>query len=383
MARRSTALAAALLAVAAIAAPSAVADSIVFERGGDVWLANPDGSGQRQVTTDGGYSNPSQADDGTIAAVKDGLLHRLDRAGRLLNLAGDPSGSGPLIASSAPGGGLIAYHYDNTGSVTPGPRTALSHADRQTGNDEIFNIGGWINPSWIGDGTVLMFDGSQTFAGDTLLHSVGQSGTRPWFEDEDLSLTGGEVDTGVTRLAATDGNVIRLYRLTGPPPALPEAKCVVSEGEGAYFRPTWSPDGSQLAWQQGRGVYVAPVNLDDCAASRSTLALPGGRAPDWGPAAAGPPLAATAPSRVRLRALVNSGLRVRVNCSCRVAARLLLGGRAIGGMRRTVSGSALVRVKPNRKGRARLLRGGKRVSVRVTGAGARVTRRVRVVRATD
>jgi hypothetical protein len=40
----------------------------------------------------------------------------------------------------------------------------------------------------------------------------------------------------------------------------------------------------------------------------------------------------------------------------------------------------MVRVKPNRKGRARLLRGGKRVSVRVRGAGTRVTRKVKVIR---
>ncbi len=72
--RRYTALAAALLALSAAAAPTALADSIVFERGGNVWLANPDGSGQRQLTTTGGYSRPSQADDGTIVAANGSVL---------------------------------------------------------------------------------------------------------------------------------------------------------------------------------------------------------------------------------------------------------------------------------------------------------------------
>lgn len=371
------ALLAGALALAACTAPSALADSIVYEKNGNVWLANPDGSGQRQVTTSGGYTKPTQANDGTIVAVKGKLLHRLDRSGRLLNLAGDSSGTGPLTPALSPGGSLVAYNYTNLGPITPGMRTALSHADRQTSNDEIFNIGGWSNPSWIGDDRVLMFDGSETFTGDTLIYPVGGSGTQPWFEDSDLTLVGGEVDASQTRLAATDGTVIRLYRLDAPPPALPVFRCVVSGGEGTIFRPTWSPDGSMLAWQQGNGIYSMPVNLDTCS-GESELVVTGG-APDWGPAAPGRRLSATAPKRIRLDALLK-GLKVRVNCQCTVTATLLLGKRGIGHARKLVSRSTTIRVKPSRTGKARLRRGGKSVSVRVGGGGRFVTRKVKVVR---
>lgn len=368
---------AAALGLVTVGAPAAQADSILFERGGNVWLANPDGTGARQVTGGGGYSNPSQANDGTIFAVRGGLIHRLNRSGKLLNLAGDPSGSGPLIASAAPGGSLVAYHYNNTGSITPGLRTALSHADRQTSNDDLFNIGGWINPSWIGDGMLLMFDGSPSFTGDTLIHRIGSSGTEQWFEDSGASLSGGEVDAGVTRLAATDGASIRLYRLTGPPPALPVFRCVISGGEGAYFRPTWSPDGSTLAWEQGGDIYSMPVNLDSCAGQGEFVTS--GSAPDWGPASAGRRLSARAPKRIRLSALLK-GLKLKVNCQCTVSASLLLGKKPIGRAKKVVSRATTLKVRPNRAGKARLRRGGRRVTVRVGGGGRSVTRRVKVLR---
>lgn len=61
--------------VAAVAAPPAAADSLVFIRDHNVWLANADASGQYQVTRDGTsgapYESPSQADDGTIVAIRE------------------------------------------------------------------------------------------------------------------------------------------------------------------------------------------------------------------------------------------------------------------------------------------------------------------------
>ena len=71
-ARSLTALVA--LGCTLVAVPAASADSLVYTRDNNIYLANPDGSGAYQVTLDGTagspYSSPSQADDGTIVAVR-------------------------------------------------------------------------------------------------------------------------------------------------------------------------------------------------------------------------------------------------------------------------------------------------------------------------
>ena len=69
-----------------LAAPAAAqADSIAYIKDHNVWIAQPDGSGQHQVTSDGqagwAYGSPSQADDGTIVARKGTDIVRLARTG--------------------------------------------------------------------------------------------------------------------------------------------------------------------------------------------------------------------------------------------------------------------------------------------------------------
>src|SRR3954466_13275767 len=74
----------ALAAVAALAAAApASADSIAYIKDGNVWLSTGDGSRQFQVTSTGGYSDVSQADDGTMIALKGVRLNRLDRLGNV------------------------------------------------------------------------------------------------------------------------------------------------------------------------------------------------------------------------------------------------------------------------------------------------------------
>ena len=68
-------------------ASAASASSIVYIKGGNVWLASSDGSNQRQVTTGGYWDSPSQADDGTILAQQGTQLYRMNRQGTLLDPA--------------------------------------------------------------------------------------------------------------------------------------------------------------------------------------------------------------------------------------------------------------------------------------------------------
>jgi hypothetical protein len=76
---RRTATAA--LAALALAPATAHADTIVFRRGGDIWIMKPDGTRQRRVAQ-GAHAWPSATDDGTIAAVDAaGAIHRLTQAG--------------------------------------------------------------------------------------------------------------------------------------------------------------------------------------------------------------------------------------------------------------------------------------------------------------
>src|SRR5215472_2506272 len=83
--RRGLSAVATTLAAMLVAATAANASSIVFIKGGNVWLASPDGAKQYQVTFAGGYDQPSQASDGTIVAVRNGQFVRIDRSGRALN----------------------------------------------------------------------------------------------------------------------------------------------------------------------------------------------------------------------------------------------------------------------------------------------------------
>ena len=81
---------------------------------------------------------------------------------------------------------------------------------------------------------------------------------------------------GVTA-ASTPSARIRLFSANGPYPAKPTARCNLNDPTDAFQDLSWSPDGSALAFEDPEGIWVMPVNLDDCSSLRPTLAVPGGQ----------------------------------------------------------------------------------------------------------
>lgn len=359
----------ALAAVAAtllVAAAPAGASSLVYVKDGNVWVAAPDGSHQTQVTRDGSpgdpYSSPTQADDGTIVAVRgkgDGSkLYRMAQDGRLLNQPfGVASPLGTISgASVSPDGSTVAYWY--VSAVAPGygyglqteAATAYTAADHfapppGSGQQREFR-----EPSWLSNGRTLLMDNNLVGFDDV---GGGDDSTTSWFSSYDFDPNAndsrdfhhGVVTRQGDKLAVAERSAepgvpdhLALFTVpAGAPPAKPVPACT-RDASGQLGALSWSPDGTQLAYSEPDGIHVDTIpGLADCTKlTTAGLVIPGASDPSWGPAdvGAGPgpgPGPAPGPARggaklsvphQRLGAVLASGLRATARCSarCRVAA---------------------------------------------------------------
>lgn len=279
--------------------------SISYVRGGDVFLSAPDGSHAARLTRNGGYAWPSQADNGTVVAVRQTReggrtprrLHRLRRNGKPL---GPPLETvrvdnrnfvGPLAPAVSPDGRVVAYHFFNDGILSDRTRPSVAYTSVDEGTEPgVFGgaLGGYLTPSWLADGRVLVFHAAERTA-HTGIDTLGGEYT-DWFGDPDVSplLTDGEVTRAGDRLVAVgSAGDLRFYELAAPPPAEPRFRCAMTGFRGDVSDPTWSPDGRSVAWEEGDGIHMARIaDLAGCDTAARPLVIPRGEDPDWGPAAA-------------------------------------------------------------------------------------------------
>jgi hypothetical protein len=313
------------------AVAAAGAGSILYLKGGKLWVGSPDGRVRRRVPHAGSFDNPSQADNGTIVAQRGIYFHRLNRRGKLLNKPITtafrtnpilPAFNGPFSPEVSPDGTKIAYTYSFVAShfdpvcacyrTSPSMNTSYTYSNRFVERPEqIFGSARFhSNASWIDSRSVLattehLYDYAgnvmDSVAVDTL--GGGPNSFRNWFSEcvegcndiqtlrmyrldegemtrqrDKLVFTAGELD------GPASGSRMFIYRMKGAPPAAPGNPCHVTGPSGKFTSPTWSPDGKSLAWADAKGIWVGRVGDISGQICRltKTLVIPGGSQPDWG-----------------------------------------------------------------------------------------------------
>ena len=301
-----------------------------------MWLSTSDGSRQLRVTESGGYSDVSQADDGTMIALNGVRLHRLTPHGRVLadfdtpvsdvRPPGQRTFHGPFDPAISPDGTKVAYtYYYMTTSQSPTcfpPQcvttineggTGYSFADRQTAWD-VPGMGkhsGWRHPAWVDDDTTLLANPTHLPNFDVILDTLSDGTTgnavHNWFSDDvegNPHTSGGDISRDKRKLAFQTGendSTLTVYSVPAFPTTFFEGEADPSTrpspcyrygdpAGGKFSQPTFSPDAGRVAWSVADGIHVAAVPAfgGGCTVDGATptppLVIPGGAEPDWGPA---------------------------------------------------------------------------------------------------
>jgi hypothetical protein len=304
--------------------PATADAGLVYIKRGNIWTARPDGSHAHRVTRNGTpsrpYDHPTQADNGTIVALRGTDMYRFTRRGRRLGrprrVSAGLSGSGSLhelaeASEVSPNGRRVALqktllqgtYNPNTGtkgltilSVTVEYRSASTGKRLR----EVHQPGDYYqSPSWVGNNRLLIFAPFNSYAPEVFVDTLGGS-TDGWFSDEHSGepdpfgrqpLDDGELTRAGDRIAFVRGTNVKgdwagaLFEVDSVSSLseIPTPLCsFVPSASGPFSGPSWSPDGTSIAWSNRSGVWTAQLNPagGDCGVT-PRLVVRGGKQPDW------------------------------------------------------------------------------------------------------
>lgn len=285
------------------------AGSIVFVRQHNVWIARPDGTGQRALTTSGTaaspWRSPDQSDVGTVVATRGTRIYRMNQWGTELNSmdppdlmdsAGEYRGGPMTHVTISPDGSKITYTYEKftcPSTMPPKPCrlrwvTAVTAAHRLTPATD-YGVMFYDHPTWLTNSR-LMVNG----VGYDQIHlfDLGR-GSLYWYDEGNfpgwdfLPLADGAVSRNGAYLVAVRGTFdderimtasLPQSPLAGGKPALPEYRCE-SVPQAGFNSPTFAPDSSALAWEEPDGIWIKdePIACN----VQPLLTIPGGKQPAW------------------------------------------------------------------------------------------------------
>jgi hypothetical protein len=343
----AVALVAGTASVAVAAAPAVTAasapGSIVYVKDFNVWIANGDGSGERQVTSGGTaadpWQSPTQADNGVVVAHRSGLIHRMNQYGQTFNVMDPPdlpdaignrlSGRDLTETAISPDGSRIAYTYFkfSLGEKRWATGFTTSGAPSDPGQ---WGIAFYDKPAWVTNNRVVV---NAWYRNRTHLYDLGANDA-PWFSERDYqapvakelsdlevsrdgkwvtAVRGEPGDEGIL-VARVNGNV-----KTGTP-GFPSAPCEFGVDDPQLREPTFAPDSSAVAWAEPDGIWTASrFDCDPSTVFRRIIA--GGSDPSWSPAVIGatPPGPVATPSKpAAVKPAIKVHSKPRITGSARV-----------------------------------------------------------------
>lgn len=239
----------------------------------DIWTANGDGTGLKQLTFDPGHEFwPTWSPDGTkIAYTREGSIWMMNADGTDQRQLVTLKGAGAHVAWSADGQRLA--FIDRTGDDEI---LGLFVVDADGGGRRLVTTSGVYSPAWptwSADGATIVFGGLDAAVGSYRIYAVpagGGTATRL-------------ADAGMSPAYSPDGK--RIAYLNGQR----QVTIINADGSGATLLPifgaarvAWSPDGARLIVDAGSGdLEILSFNLDGSGVQTYEDGLGNDWMPDW------------------------------------------------------------------------------------------------------